>query len=350
MCCPLSRENRAPPALLRLAIERVTLRVSAMSSPFDLNAHSAYERWRDYKLRNQPRRAQDLVVEVADPHALTDNELTALFQRCTVANMAIYRSPNLDESKHILLDMAGQLGLRQLDGNWLADEDGISRIAVTESVGGSTMLIPYTDRPIKWHTDGYYHPQSRNIRAMLLHCVRSAKRGGETALMDHEMAYIAMRDANPDWVRALMANDAMTIPARMDDDGVARAEQSGPVFSVAENKFLHMRYTARTHSEQWKNDAKTKSAVAFLTQLLASDSPYMYRLRLEPGMGLVCNNVLHDRAGFEDDSQWPRLLYRARYLDRIDAPRRISSVQTPRSSGAALSNGVLPVPTGEVST
>ena len=34
-------------------------------------------------------------------------------------------------------------------------------------------------------------------------------------------------------------------------------------------------------------------------------------------MGLVCNNVLHDRAGFVDDPKQPRLLYRARYLDRI---------------------------------
>lgn len=37
-------------------------------------------------------------------------------------------------------------------------------------------------------------------------------------------------------------------------------------------------------------------------------------------MGLVCNNVLHDRAGFDDDPQAPRLLYRARYLDRLARP------------------------------
>jgi len=34
-------------------------------------------------------------------------------------------------------------------------------------------------------------------------------------------------------------------------------------------------------------------------------------------MGLLCNNVLHDRAGFSDDAGHPRLLYRARYYDRI---------------------------------
>jgi hypothetical protein len=34
-------------------------------------------------------------------------------------------------------------------------------------------------------------------------------------------------------------------------------------------------------------------------------------------MGLVGNNVLHDRAGFNDDETHHRLLYRARYYDRI---------------------------------
>jgi hypothetical protein len=34
-------------------------------------------------------------------------------------------------------------------------------------------------------------------------------------------------------------------------------------------------------------------------------------------MGLVCNNVLHDREAFADDPASPRLLYRARFLDRV---------------------------------
>jgi hypothetical protein len=61
----------------------------------------------------------------------------------------------------------------------------------------------------------------------------------------------------------------------------------------------------------------TLAAVAFLEKLLASDLPFIYRGRLEPGMGLVSNNVLHDRAGFNDTPDKKRLLYRARYYDRI---------------------------------
>lgn len=292
-----------------------------IASPFDLDQPLAYQRWRDAKRASHPTHARDLVVNVADPRALSDAEVQALLQRCATTNMAIYRSAVNTEDKDIPLKLARQLGLHRLDGNWLADEDGISQIEVAPSNGERTAFIPYTNRAIKWHTDGYYHPQARHIRAMVLHCVRSAAAGGENALMDHEMAYIAMREANPDWVRALMASDAMTIPERLDDAGVGRAEQSGPVFSVdPDDGALHMRYTARTRSVLWKDDALTRTAAAFLQRLLDSAGPHVFRVRLEPGMGLVCNNVLHDRAGFVDDAQQRRLLYRARYLDRVRQP------------------------------
>jgi len=78
-----------------------------------------------------------------------------------------------------------------------------------------------------------------------------------------------------------------------------------------------MRYTARTRSIEWKQDPVTLAAVAALERLLASDLPHIHRARLEPGMGLLCNNVLHDRAAFNDDPAHPRLLYRARYYERI---------------------------------
>ena len=56
-----------------------------------------------------------------------------------------------------------------------------------------------------------------------------------------------------------------------------------------------------------------------LERLLAAPSPWIHRITLEPGMGLLCNNVLHDRSAFTDDPARPRLIYRARYHDRIDA-------------------------------
>lgn len=288
------------------------------TSPFDLGNDVAYRIWREKKLAEHPRSIEDLVVEVADPCGLSDAEQRKILSLCASANMAIYRSAVTAQDKAIPRLLGQQLGLKRLDGNWLADEDGISQIEVATKVGDKGGFIPYTNRPIKWHTDGYYHPEARRIHAMILHCVRPAQSGGDSALMDHEMAYIALRDANSAWVDALMAPDAMTIPERLDGNGTARPAQTGPVFSVdAATNSLHMRYTARTRSVVWKGDVATCGAVANLEQLLASDSPCVFRLRLEPGMGVVCNNVLHDRTGFVDDPEKPRLLYRARYIDRI---------------------------------
>jgi hypothetical protein len=79
--------------------------------------------------------------------------------------MAIYRSPVQWTKTRPFRALGAQVGLHQLDGNWLADEDGISPIAVSQPPGDRPAFIPYTNRPIKWHTDGYYQPPERKIRA-----------------------------------------------------------------------------------------------------------------------------------------------------------------------------------------
>ena len=292
--------------------------------PFSLDDDAAYRRWRDWKLAHRASRAEDLVVDVADPAALSAADKAALLERIGRCSVAIYRSMRTDGDKTLPVRLGAQLGLLRLDANWLADEDGISSIAVHRDGTGTARpsdgrggFIPYTDRAIRWHTDGYYHPEGRRIRGMILHAVRPAAEGGVNTLLDHELAYIALRDAAPAHVAALMQPDAMTIPAREDDDGVARAAQGGPVFSVDEDGALHMRYTARTRSIEWKADDATRAAVAALEALLSGGVPWTLRLRLEAGMGLVGHNVLHERTAFTDDPARPRLLYRARFLDRV---------------------------------
>ena len=288
-----------------------------MNTPFDLNDTASYLHWRERKLANEPKSLDELIVEVRDPRTLTPNEHAALAEHIRHCNMAIYASPMHDADTDIPRLLGAQFGLVHLDANWLAGEDGISEIRVFDN-GTRQHYIPYTDRPIKWHSDGYYNPPEREIRAMVLHCVRNASHGGENQLMDHEMAYLLLRDENPQHIRALMQPDAMTIPERVDETDGVRPAQSGPVFSLDAHGNLHMRYTARTRSIEWKQDAATKAAVAALERLLATDTPHIFKGRLEPGMGLLCNNVLHDRSAFSDDpTHPPRLLYRARYLDRI---------------------------------
>ncbi len=293
-----------------------------MPGPFDLDDPASYRRWRERKLDSAPRRIEDILVALDDPRALTATELEALLERCARTNMAIYTSNTAgDPDKEIPRRLGGSLGLHRLDSHWLTDDDAISPISVrgAEERGERREFIPYTDKPIKWHTDGYYNPPERTVRSVLLHCVQSAESGGENQLLDHEIAYILLRDESHDYIRALSRADAMTIPPRNDENGVARAAQSGPVFSVDGEGFLHMRYTARTISIEWRNDAAMRAAVAALTRLLAAPTAWTLRGRLEPGMGLVCNNVLHDRSGFVDGPQRQRLLYRARYHERVAA-------------------------------
>jgi len=294
------------------------------SSPFDLANESGYRAWRDAKLAAYPRSADALVVPLADPRCLSADEFGALESRCARANMAIYSAPHLPATdKSIPHQLARQLGLVRLEGNYLADEDGLSSITPAGDAGNARGdFIPYTHKPINWHTDGYYNALDRRILGMTLHCAQDAEAGGENALLDHEIAYLQLRDVNPDYVAALMRPDAMTIPARMDEDSVARPEQSGPVFAVDPVQgFLYMRYTARTRSIIWKGDAVTQAAVKTLADILAG-SEYLLTARLRPGMGLICNNVLHTRNAFSDSPRHRRLLYRGRYYDRLSFPAR----------------------------
>jgi hypothetical protein len=298
------------------------------SSPFHPANDGAYRAWRDAKLARSPARAADLIVGVADPRALTRAEHAAIAARLRDANMAIYASARLEADKDLPRKLGAQFGLHRLDRNWLADDDGVSSLAVADSPAKGE-FIPYTDKPINWHTDGYYNPPERQIRAVILHCAQRAEEGGENRLLDHEIAYILLRDADPGHIRALAEPDAMTIPPRTDETGVARAAETGPVFSVEpETGALHMRYTARTRSIAWKDAAATAAAVRALEMILRGASPHVHQVRLEPGMGLICNNVLHDRSGFRDSAARRRLVFRARYYDRCDcrAPRTITAL------------------------
>ena len=291
---------------------------TVVSSPFSLDNDDLYQRWRDQKLKDYPRNLGDLLVEINDPRTLTDSEHAALLARCRKANMALYAGKTgADPDPEIPLSLGRRFGLHYLNKNWLADENGLTSLTVRTD-GVRKNYIPYTNRVIHWHTDGYYNSADQQIHALNLHVVQQAASGGENALMDHEIAYILLRDRNPDYIRALMGPKTMTIPARIDEGGtVARPEEPGPVFRVLPSGDLHMRYTIRVNNVMWADDPLSREALAYLQEILHSDSPYIYRGRLESGMGLVSNNVLHDRAAFTDDATHKRHYYRARYFDRL---------------------------------
>lgn len=288
-------------------------------SPFDLGNDQAYQQWRKKKIHQSTLSAEDLIVTIADPFHLTTLEKTALETCCARVNMAVYdlgRDATIDKAQ--VRALGRQMGLVALDGNLCADDDQISTLQIAAK-GRQSTYIPYTDKPIQWHTDGYYNSLDQQIRGMILHCAQAAAEGGENAVLDHEMAYILLRDENPAYIEALMQMDVMTIPPNYENNVEVRAAQVGPVFSVDAQGYLHMRYTARTRSIEWKQDSLTQAAINFLRDLLLQDLPYIYHLRLIPGQGLICNNVLHNRTAFVDgvSTGQQRMIYRARSFDRV---------------------------------
>lgn len=292
--------------------------MNRLESPFSLVAELAYQVWRECKLQDYPCTPKKIVVNI-DSDTPSPAQCQQISIICKKTNMAIYHLQHpAAGNKPFVHALGDQLGLKHLDGNLCADNDSISSLQVMES-GRHAGYIPYSNKPLSWHTDGYYNLPAQPIRAMLLHCVREAKAGGENRLLDHEIAYIQLRDQNPEYIRALMRDDVMTIPPNIEGDEMIRDARSGPVFSVDSQGQLHMRYSARTRNVIWRDDDATRAATTALTALLTDKNPYVIKYRMQPGDGIICNNVLHCRSGFIDDPlpEKSRLLYRARYFDRI---------------------------------
>ena len=295
------------------------------NSPFNLGDHSAYLSWRADKLANYPICLEEIIVPVKNPHQLSDDEKQQLADCIRRCNMAIYRvtDSHIDIiNKNVLADIGKQFGLHNLDNNLHADEDAISSLSVSRD-DSKKAYIPYTNKPIAWHTDGYYNTGESQIRAMLLHCARPAEEGGENQLIDHEMVYMMLRDRDPGFVRTLSETDVMGIPENIENGKKIRDAVTGPVFSTDAQGHLHMRYTARTRSIFWKDTAEVKAAREALEDILKTPSYYHFEGKLQAGDGLICNNVLHTRKRFNEDSQ--RLLFRGRYFDRIQLPPLIEA-------------------------
>jgi len=293
------------------------------AKPFDLEDNLAYGAWRAWKLEGYPRRVTDLRVPVADLAQLTLEEKSALVARCIRSNMVIYATPpDLEPTsdkamRHSLTQFASAFGLGVMEKHRSAEDDGIVAIEITNAQS-KRGFIPYSNKPLSWHTDGYYNQYETPIRAMVLHCVRPAHEGGINALLDPDIAYIRLRDKDKALVAAMLHPQAMTIPESIEEDGSVRPVSTGPVFLIDAAGRLTMRYTARMRNIIWRNDEDTQSAVTLLNRLLThEEEDLIIKYKMQAGEGLLSNNVLHTRTGFENGDCATRLLYRVRYRERI---------------------------------
>lgn len=284
-----------------------------------LSSSTDYREWRAAKLDMYPTGVDELVVNIGRLADLDHCATAAIRSSCRRANMAIYSCYDNVVDHAAILACAAHLGLRRIDHHLCANDDGVAELTVA-SEGARSDYVPYSDRSLSWHTDGYYNEESSRVRAVILHCVQNAATGGETAALDPEIAYIRLRDANPAFITALEHPECMTIPANVGNRGEIRPAVCGPVFSYDDSDgALHMRYSARRKNIRWRDDPTTTTAREFLSELLADENGPVLRFCLQPGQGLISNNILHNRTAFKDEPAHKRLLYRTRFFDRIDS-------------------------------
>ncbi len=289
-------------------------------SPFSLENDTAYAGWRAHKL--ELRRAVDpaRVFGLAADGRLAPADLIGARRQIDAFGFVLYESDG-EFDRFAFLALNRQLGLECLDANPGADEDRVTSLTAVGDDDPRAQYIPYTNRALNWHTDGYYNGGARQIRAFALHCAQPAARGGGNFLFDHEYLYLLIRDRAPDLAAALMRPDLMYVPANLQGDRVVRAAESGPVFAIdAGSGALQMRYTSRPRNIVWKTDPQSRRALDLVRELLMAGDGTI-ELRLRRGQGLICANLLHGREAYVDDPAGaPRLVYRARYVDPLRPP------------------------------
>jgi len=281
-------------------------------------ADGFYREWRERKLSAAEAAKTSGFVEIADLANPTEAEKAELARRCDDANLALYATGESSQQRDKLRAFAEVFGLRIAEKHRSAGGDGI--VALRQSEAPSQKgYIPYSKRKMNWHTDGYYNAPDDRISAMVLHTERPADDGGSNRFLDHTIAFIRLMDENPDYIAALCHPEAMTIPAN-EEEGSYRPPSVGPVFFAdADSGEMQMRYTARTRSIEWRDDSLTREAVAFLQHTLETPDPMTISLRFGAGQGVLCNNVLHDRTGFDPQAaaHSPRSVYRVRFHNRV---------------------------------
>lgn len=291
----------------------------------DLEDIDAFQQWVDFKQMCYEKRSADnfsLIVDIDADGNIPEHGLTIIRQHIRCYNFALYRMQG-DIKDHLaaIKNIGRQMGLKELDKNLCAHEDRVTRITVRPQ-GRANLYIPYSNKAIGWHTDGYYNPMHQRVLAMVLHCEQPSALGGENDLLDPDMAYIHLRKQNPDYITALSNPQVMCIPENIENGVEIRPQTCTAVLldeaTSTQDHALAMRFSKRKHNIIWADDALTREALDCLYQFLESDSPYHVRYRLNAGEGVINNNVLHTRSAFTDSAENKRVYYRARFYNRIN--------------------------------
>ena len=295
-----------------------TVRTACFRSDEDAHSESR-SRWCDARREAHATGDAGQWIEIEDPYRLRAAERDAIASQCARFNLALYRFARGGSDPDALSAFAGAMGLERRDLTLGADQHGVASVRVVRGTHRPEM-IPFTSRALNWHTDGYYNAPDRSVRGVVMHCASPAASGGENTLLDPDLVYAAMHERDPAAVEALAHPCAMTIPAHEAEGSVVRPARTGPVFRFLDAPpNLHMRYTMRTRSIEWRSTPDTVRAVAGLEETIASLAPHHVHVRFEAGSGVICNNVLHRRSAFVDgnDEGTRRVMLRIRSFDPV---------------------------------
>ena len=264
-------------------------------------------RWAEEKEKNIPQNSDGILVNIHDINNVKTSEIAKIKETIYKYNSCIYSSKIALKSNTNLLKFVELVGMRTYDCNNIESNE-ISTITPLQN--SKINYIPYTDKPLNWHTDGYYDRKS--IFSWLLHCVNPATQGGENYLLDHELALREYVLRNDD-IDNLMAEDALTIPESKD---TSRSEISTYIFSFKNQyKKLHMRFSMR--KDNIGTSRKANSAMTKLREIIENDcAKYSLTYKLQKNEGIITNNILHGREAFKDDKVKRKLL-RIRSYERL---------------------------------
>ena len=280
---------------------------------FDLGSDEDYLKWRDEKLAAYPRNIAELVVELGDMTAPTAAEKSRILETVERANMCIYTAGAAELEMASLLALGRQLGVSRTDKS--------ARHAQSDELTDSGILngaVPFSTRHCNWHTDATYYGSGNPIQALFLLCKRPAVEGGSNKVLDHEVLYIHLRDTCPGALEVLMNRDCFNY--RNPATGEIDPQRGGKVFWTSADGHLCHRFSFRKTDMAWSGDADVAAARKALESLISGEPAQVIEGRLESGMGLISNNVLHTRERLvdSDDAAQKRLLFRARFHGRVD--------------------------------
>tara|TARA_B100001057_G_scaffold355537_1_gene357557 strand:- start:185 stop:1015 length:831 start_codon:yes stop_codon:yes gene_type:complete len=274
-----------------------------------LNAKSKeFMIWAAEKEANVPSSINDLTLVIEDINHIKSDEISKIKSLMKRYNCCLYKSKTKLKSKEDLINFTQCLGMKTYDVNNI-DNNAVCSIT-RNKVNDGKGYIPYTDKALNWHTDGYY--DEKPIYSWLLHCVVPAIEGGESHLLDHEIV-IRQYVLKHDDIELLERKNAFTIPGNID---AGRLDTTSYICSD-DNRYkkLHMKFSMRKENISLNDDVK--SAIIKMKKIIEDDcKKYYLTYKLSKNEGIISNNILHGRNSYKDDDNM-REIFRIRSYERI---------------------------------